>query len=186
RASTITVNGDDQITIECGTPFTDPGATAAVCGGTIPVTPSGSVDIHTPGDYTLTYTATANNQTATATRIVTVTADHTAPTIEVLGANPMTVECHTSFTDPGATAHDACAGNFAATASGTVDPNTVGIYVITYNATDPSGFSATAVTRTVYVVDTTPPVVTAPASVTVYTGSASTSCAVVVSDATLG
>jgi hypothetical protein len=28
---TITLNGDDQITIECGTPFTDPGATAVAC-----------------------------------------------------------------------------------------------------------------------------------------------------------
>src|SRR6185369_991451 len=137
-------------------------------------------------NYTITYTATANSQTSTATRVVTVSPDNSAPTIEVLGANPMTVECHTSFTDPGATAHDACAGNFAATASGTVDPNTVGVYVITYNATDPSGFVATPATRTVYVVDTTNPVVTAPASVTVYTGSSSTTCAVVVSNATLG
>jgi uncharacterized repeat protein (TIGR01451 family) len=183
---TITLNGDDQITIECGTAFTDPGATAAVCGGSVPVTVSGTVDIHTPGTYTITYTATANSQTSTASRTVTVSPDNSAPTIQVLGANPMTVECHTSFTDPGATAHDACAGDFAATASGTVNPNVVGVYVITYNATDPSGFSATPVTRTVNVVDTTAPVVTAPANVVVYTGSSSTSCAVVVSDATLG
>lgn len=182
---TITLNGNDQITIECGTAFTDPGATAAVCGGSVPVTASGTVDIHTPGNYTITYTATANGLTSTATRVVTVSPDNSAPTIQVLGANPMTVECHTSFTDPGATAHDACAGDFAATASGTVNPNVVGTYVITYNATDPSGFAATPATRTVYVVDTTPPVVTAPANVTVYTGSGTT-CAVVVSNATLG
>jgi hypothetical protein len=98
----------------------------------------------------------------------------------------MTVECHTSFVDPGATAHDACAGDFAATASGTVDANTVGQYIITYNATDPSGFSATPVTRIVNVVDTTPPTVTAPADVVVNTGAGNTSCTVVVSDATLG
>ena len=169
---TITLNGDDQITIECGTAFTDPGATAAVCGGSVPVTTSGTVDIHTPGNYTITYTATANSLTSTATRVVTVSPDNSAPTIQVLGANPMTVECHASFTDPGATAHDACAGDFAATASGTVDPNTVGVYVITYNATDPSGFVATPATRTVYVVDTTNPVVIPPAS-TPRSGSAS-------------
>jgi uncharacterized repeat protein (TIGR01451 family) len=183
---TITLSGDDQITIECGTAFTDPGATAAVCGGPVPVTTSGTVDIHTPGNYTITYTATANSLTATATRTVTVSPDNSAPTIQVLGANPMTVECHTSFTDPGATAHDACAGDFAATASGTVDPNTVGTYVITYNATDPSGFAAAPVTRTVNVVDTTAPVVTAPANVTAYTGGGATSCGATVSDATLG
>jgi uncharacterized repeat protein (TIGR01451 family) len=175
-----------QTTIECGDTFTDLGATAAVCGGSVPVTTSGTVDRHTPGIYTINYEATANGFTTTATRTVTVDADNTAPTITLTGASPMTVECHTSFTDPGAVAHDACAGDFAATASGTVDANTVGAYVITYNATDPSGHVATAVTRTVNVVDTTAPVVTAPANVTVNTGSGAGSCSATVSDATLG
>jgi len=183
---TITLNGDDQMSIECGTPFTDPGATATVCGNSIAVTTSGTVDIHTPGTYSITYSATANGHTAEATRIVTVEADNTAPTIQVNGANPMTVECHTSFTDPGATAHDACAGDFAATASGSVNPNVVGQYIITYNATDPSGHAAAPVTRTVNVVDTTAPVVTPPSNVTVNTGSGATSCGTTVSDATLG
>ena len=157
---TITLIGDDQITFECGTPFTDPGATAAVCGGSVSVTTTGTVDIHTPGTYSITYTATANSLTSSATRSVTVTPDNTAPIITVTGANPMTVECHTSFTDPGAVAHDACAGDFAATPSGAVDPNTVGQYTITYNASDPSGHAAAPVTRTVNVVDTTPPTIT--------------------------
>jgi hypothetical protein len=186
QAPTITLNGDAQVTIECGTPFNDPGATAAVCGNPVTVTTTGTVDIHAPGTYTINYSATANNQTVEATRIVTVEADNTAPTITLNGANPIVVECHTSFTDPGAIAHDACAGDFAATASGSVDPNVVGQYTITYNATDPSGHVATAVTRTVNVVDTTPPTVTAPANVVINTGAGNTSCTVVVSDATLG
>ncbi len=164
---TITLNGDDQIIIECGTPFTDPGATATVCGGSVPVTTTGAVDIHTPGIYSITYSATANGLTSEATRTVTVEADNTAPTITLNGASPMTVECHTSFTDPGAIAHDACAGNFPATASGSVDANTVGTYAITYNATDPSGHTATPVTRTVNVVDTTPPTISCQADIVV-------------------
>lgn len=175
-----------QTSIECGDVFTDLGATASVCGGSVPVTTSGTVDRHTPGIYSITYTATANGLTSTATRTVTVEPDNSAPTITLNGANPMTVECHTSFTDPGAVAHDACAGDFPATASGSVNPNVVGTYTITYNATDPSGFAATPVTRTVNVVDTTAPVVTAPANVTVNTGAGNTSCTVTVSDATLG
>ena len=175
-----------QTSIECGDSFTDLGATAAVCGSSVPVTATGTVDRHTPGVYTIHYSATANGLTTTATRTVTVEADNTAPTITVTGANPMTVECHTSFTDPGAVAHDACAGDFAATATGSVNVNTVGAYVITYNATDPSGHVATAVTRTVNVVDTTAPTVTAPANVTVNTGSGAASCSAVVSNATLG
>jgi hypothetical protein len=189
---TITLNGDPQMTVECGS-FTDPGATATVpCGGSVPVTVSGTVP-NAPGTYTLTYTACVEDspghcdpsRTSHVDRTVVVE-DHTAPTITVDGANPMTVECHSSFTDPGATAHDGCAGNFPATASGAVDANTVGTYTITYNAQDPSGNSATAVTRTVNVVDTTAPTVTAPADVTVNTGAGATSCSATVSDAQLG
>lgn len=189
---TITLNGDPQITVECGS-FSDPGATATVpCGGSVPVTTSGTVP-NTPGNYTITYTACVENspghcdpaRTSHAERTVTVE-DTTAPTIALNGANPLQVECHNTFSVPGATAHDACAADFAATASGTVDANTVGSYTITYNAQDPSGNAATAVTRTVNVVDTTAPTVTAPADITVNTGSGASSCGATVSDAQLG
>ncbi|HSS20791.1 MAG TPA: immunoglobulin-like domain-containing protein [Pyrinomonadaceae bacterium] len=183
---TVTLNGDDQMTIECG-PFTDPGATAEVCGTSIPVTTTGTVDSHTPGIYSITYSATANGFTTSKTRTVTVEADNTAPTITLNGPNPTYVECHTgTYTELGAVAHDACAGDFPATASGSVNRDVVGSYTITYNATDPSGHAAAPVTRTVIVRDTTPPIVTAPANVTVNTGPGNTTCSVTVSDATLG
>jgi uncharacterized repeat protein (TIGR01451 family) len=192
---TITMNGDPQTTIECGATFTDPGATATVSGGGQPdqFTTDNPVDSHTPGTYIVTYTACMYdspghcdpNRTSQAERTVTVE-DTAAPTITVNGANPMTVECHATFTDPGATAHDACAGDFSATASGSVNPNVVGSYTITYNAGDPSGHAAAAVARIVNVVDTTAPIVTAPANVTVNTGAGAPSCSVSVSDATLG
>jgi uncharacterized repeat protein (TIGR01451 family) len=190
---TITLNGDPQITAECGS-FTDPGAVAVVpCGGSVPVTTTSNVNPHAPGTYTITYTACVEDapghcdpaRTSSVDRTITIE-DTLAPTITVEGGNPLTVECHTTFTDPGATAHDACAGDFPATASGTVDANTVGPYTITYNATDPSGHAATPVTRRVNVVDTTAPTVTAPPNVTVYTGAGSTSCSQTVSDAALG
>ncbi|MFN2578442.1 MAG: immunoglobulin-like domain-containing protein [Pyrinomonadaceae bacterium] len=62
--------------------------------------------------------------------------DTTAPVITVNGANPMTVECHTSFTDPGATASDGCAGNFPAIASRALNVNVPCTYTITYAASD--------------------------------------------------
>src|SRR5208337_2831535 len=61
--------------------------------------------------------------------------------------------------DPGAAAIDACAGSLAVTTNSTVNANAVGVYTIKYSATDPSGNAATN-SRTVYVVDTTAPVVT--------------------------
>src|SRR5258705_8975433 len=74
-------------------------------------------------------------------------------------ASPMTMECHGSFTDPGASALDLCSATVTITTNGSVNPNVTGAYTLQYVATDPSGNSATN-TRTVNVVDTTPPQIT--------------------------
>jgi uncharacterized repeat protein (TIGR01451 family) len=148
---TITLNGDDQITLECGTGFTDPGATATVCGNPITVTTTGAANPNAPGIYTITYSASANGFTTETTRVVTVQ-DTVAPVITLNGANPMVVGFGTVFTDPGATASDGCAGNLtsAIVVTGSVDTNTVGFYALTYTVSDPSGHTDTKV-RTVEV-----------------------------------
>ena len=148
---TLVLNGDDQITIECGSAFTDPGATATVCGSPVQVTVTGAANPNAPGTYTVTYSASANGFTTEATRIVTVQ-DTVAPVITLNGANPMQVGFGTVFTDPGATASDGCAGDLtsAIVVTGSVDTNTVGFYALTYTVSDPSGHSDTKV-RTVEV-----------------------------------
>lgn len=117
------------------------------------------------GTHTITLTAndgSSNNggagNSSTATTTFTVN-DTTKPVITINGANPMTVECHTSFTDPGATATDNCSGSVAVNASGSVNVNVPGTYTITYTATDAAGNIQTA-TRMVQVVDSTKPVIT--------------------------
>ncbi|HEV7858217.1 MAG TPA: HYR domain-containing protein [Pyrinomonadaceae bacterium] len=95
--------------------------------------------------------------TATASQSVTVS-DHQAPTLTLAGANPMTVECHTGFTDPGASATDNCDA-VTVSVSGSVNPNVVGTYTLTYTASDTSGNTGTA-TRTINVVDTSGPTIT--------------------------
>ena len=72
----------------------------------------------------------------------------------------MTVECHTSYSDAGATAADTCDTSVPVTVSGSVNVNTVGTYTLSYNAADDSGNTAVTVTRTVNVVDTTAPTIT--------------------------
>jgi Leucine-rich repeat (LRR) protein len=148
----ITLNGANPLTNECHAAFGDPGATASdTCAGSLGVTTNSAVNPNAVGVYTIKYTATnPSGNSATNTRTVYVV-DTTAPVITLNGANPLTNECYTAFTDPGATANDACAGNVAVTTNGTVNPNAVGVYTIKYTATDPSGNSATN-TRTVYVV----------------------------------
>ena len=49
---------------------------------------------------------------------VTNVVDTTPPAISLNGANPMTVECHTGFTDPGATASDIVGTPLVVTAPG--------------------------------------------------------------------
>ena len=162
QAPTITLNGADPMTVECHTAFTDPGATASdACAGdlTSSITVSGSVNPNVVGPYTLTYTVSDGSHTTSKNRTVNVV-DTTPPVITINGANPIIVECHTSFTDPGATANDGCAGSFPATASGTVNANVPGTYTIIYNASDPSGNPAAPQARTVNVVDTTAPIIT--------------------------
>ncbi|HMF56097.1 MAG TPA: DUF5011 domain-containing protein, partial [Pyrinomonadaceae bacterium] len=191
QAPTITLNGANPMTVECHTTFTDPGATASDgCAGdlTSSISVSGSVNSNVVGSYTLTYSVSdGNGHTTTATRTVNVV-DTQAPTITLNGANPMTVECHTSFSDPGAVAHDACGGDFAATASGSVNANVPGDYTITYNASDASGNAATPVTRTVHVVDTTRPVITlnGSSSVTIECHSSYTDAGATASDGCAG
>ena len=165
RPLVISLNGDNPITVECHTSFVDPGATAHKGNGdSVPVTTSGTVDVNTPGTYVITYSATDGTNTVSVSRTVTVV-DTLAPNIILNGNDPMIVECHTPFVDPGAIAVDSCAGSVPVTASGTVDANTPGSYNITYSAGD--GENSASATRTVIVMDTTPPVITCPANVVV-------------------
>ena len=81
--------------------------------------------------------------------------DTVFPVITILGDNPASVELGSTYTDAGATSD----GGESVSSSGSVDTNTVGTYTITYSASDAAGNPSTA-TRTVNVVDTTPPVIT--------------------------
>jgi hypothetical protein len=77
-APVITLNGSktDAVTYKSATSYADPGATATDDqDGTIEVVVTGTVDMNSAGDYTLTYTATdAAGNSSTETRTVTVDA----------------------------------------------------------------------------------------------------------------
>jgi hypothetical protein len=108
---------------------------------------------------------------ASATQTITVK-DTTAPTITLIGGDAlnhsMTVEAKTAFVDPGATASDNCTVNLnnAITKTGSVNTNTVGTYTLTYTVNDGHGNSS-SITRTVNVVDTTPPTISCLSPITV-------------------
>jgi len=115
------------------------------------------------GTTIVTWTATDDaGNSASCTQNITVV-DNEPPVITLLGENPQTVECGDSYVELYATASDICCGDLTAgiiVNASAVDTSTVGIYLVTYNVTDGNGNPAVQVTRTVNVVDTTPPVIT--------------------------
>ena len=162
----ITLLGADPTTVECHASYSDAGATANDnCDGnlTAGIVTTSAVNTSAPGAYTVTYGVTDGygNPAVQIARTVSVV-DTTRPVITLLGANPVTVECHASHTDAGATAMDACAGNRTANivVSNPVNMDTPGVYTVTYDVDDGNGNHAVQVRRIVNVLDTTPPVIT--------------------------
>jgi hypothetical protein len=87
--------------------------------------------------------------TATATIHVL---DASVPVITLIGANSVIIYKGSFFTDLGATVTDNVDATRGITGSGTVNTGAVGIYTLTYTATDAAGNLAVPVTRTVNVV----------------------------------
>jgi hypothetical protein len=80
------------------------------------------------------------------------TQDTQVPVITLIGSNPLEVYKGSAFTDPGAMVSDNVDAVRTITGSGTVNTATVGIYTLTYTATDAAGNLGLPVTRTVNVV----------------------------------
>lgn len=165
---TITLVGD-VVSLFCGQPYEEPGYSAEdACGNDLTgaVIVSGAVDHTTIGSYTLFYNVqdAVGNAAAEQQRTVHVAAQND-PVITLNGSATVNVECNTAYTDAGATAVDDCgddiSGAIVVGGLGDVDTSVVGAsYVITYDVQDANGNDAAQVTRTVNIVDNTPPVVT--------------------------
>jgi hypothetical protein len=136
-------DGDDgtpNYTVEKGTTYVDPGATADT-GETVSDNRSSNLNMAVSGTYIVTYSATdVDGNTGTADRIVIVE-DTTGPVITLSGDNPYEVVGRTTYVDPGATADG----------GETVTSDTTGVnmdapdnYTVTYSATDAYGNNGTA------------------------------------------
>ncbi len=165
-APVITLNGEDEVTLECGVDtYTELGAVVQdICDANVELKIGGDpVDLTKLGTYVVTYNATdANGNVADeVTRTVTVV-DTTAPVIRLTGEAAVMIECGIDrYTELGAIAEDACDSDIEVAVGGdTVDSVKPGIYTVTYNATDSAGNVAAEVRRTVIVADTEPPVIT--------------------------
>jgi hypothetical protein len=163
-APVITLSGNSLVNHEQGTSYTDAGATATdTVDGAVTVNIGGdTVNSATAGTYIITYNAVdaAGNNATQVTRTVVVD-DTTAPVITLNGLSSVDVERGIPYIEDGASATDLVDGSVSVTIGGdTVDENTPGTYIITYDAVDKAGNSAVQQTRTVTVADTTPPTLT--------------------------
>ena len=158
--------GEDPVTIEVGTTYTDAGATATdTYDGDITssIVTVSTVNTAIVGVYSVSYNVsdTSGNAAVEVTRTVTVV-DTTVPVITLLGEDSVTTEVGDTYTDAGATAIDTYDGDITSSivTVNPVDTAVVGVYLVTYNVSDANGNAAAEVTRTVTVVDTTVPVIT--------------------------
>src|SRR5207248_492544 len=113
----------------------DPGATAFdSCAGSLPVTTNSTVNPNAVGLYSISYIATDPSGNSTTNLRTVRVVDTTRPIVTLNGSATISVVQSNSFTDPGATANDLCAGALPVTTNGTVNVDVVGTYIITYIA----------------------------------------------------
>jgi hypothetical protein len=155
-APTITLNGSSNITLIKDNKYVELNATAVDNrNGVVFVAIEGIVDTTTIGIYSITYSATdssgnRNSKTRTVNVVPIVVSDTTPPVITLNGKKDITITQGDIYNELGATALDDVDGNVSVNISGSVDTTIVGVYTLTYTATD-SANNIASKTRTVNV-----------------------------------
>ncbi len=157
----ITLTGNTEITLEQGSSFVDPGASAfdpqdgdltssILIGGD-------AVDISTISTYLITYDVVDSDDNSAQQITRTVHVAGREPVITLLGGTDITLALGGgSFTDPGVIAEDIKDGDLTSgivVGGDTVDITTEGIYSITYDVVDSDGNQADQLIRTVTVTE---------------------------------
>ncbi len=159
----ITLDGGDEVTLQYGETYVDPGASAQVKGKDIQlldrdleIRVDSDVNPLAPGDYTVTYSAGHLFYKGEAQRTVHVV-DEVPPTITLRDVKTE-LDAGDVWTDS-YEAYDNCDGDLSGSVriSGYVDTTMAGTYELTYTVEDTSGNTATA-TRSVMVYGVSEPV----------------------------
>ncbi|GAB3794145.1 immunoglobulin-like domain-containing protein [Virgibacillus kimchii] len=153
----ITLNGDNEMELEAGEDYIEPGAAAAdnVDGDlTDAIEIDGEVHTDVPGEYIVTYTvsdAAGNNAEVKRTVVVV---DTEAPVITLNGDEELQLEAGEEYVEPGATAEDIVDGDLTEqiTISSDVNTEKAGEYMVTYSVSDTAGNEAIRI-RTVNVIE---------------------------------
>ena len=114
------------------------------------------LNVHQPNPLV---SVTVTNQYGSLTNAIYLyVVDTLPPAINLNGPNPLYVELGSTYTEPGATASDACAGAVPVVVAGAVNASLAGTNLITYLADDGNG-NTNSLVRQVIVQDTTPPTI---------------------------
>jgi PKD repeat protein len=154
---TVTLEGENPMTVDVFTQFNDPGVTAKDnYFVNVTTVRTGLPTMTTLGPTTIIYTCTDGDKNSTVvTRVVNVV-DRIAPEITLSGLDPVTHPRFKPYTDAGVTLKDNFYSQAAMQSRLTVDQSGLdvtrpGLYYVVYNLTDPSGNKAQTVKRLVKV-----------------------------------
>ena len=162
-APLISIDGGNTMTLDYLETFVEPNVNVTDnLDAARTITGVGFVDTSTLGTYTLTYTATdTEGNVALEVILMIIVVDTTPPVITLNGNAEMTIEAGSTYSELGAVVTDNYDADDVALIGGdTVDTSSLGTYIVTYNYEDSNGNDAVQGTRTVNVIDTTPPVIT--------------------------
>lgn len=153
----ITLIGRDTLTIDVNTlsAVPEPGFSALDNFWTsLTVVKTGTVNLSVIGYYTVSYDLQDGSGNAAITRKrVYHVVDRMKPVIALKGLPAVNHPRWKVWVDPGTTITDNYYTTLTPVIGGTLDVNTPGVYVLTYDVTDPSGNKADQVTRVVNVTD---------------------------------
>ena len=129
------------------------------------------MDVDKTGIYTVTYSATDATGNAAVEVVRTVNVEDTkVPVITLSGKATVQVEAKGSYVDAGVSATDSYEGDLTGSVvmTGSVEVNSVGTYVLSYNVSDSSGNAALEVRRIVTVGDSGTPVIKQKGEISVF------------------
>ncbi|AMS26063.1 hypothetical protein AEM51_02605 [Bacteroidetes bacterium UKL13-3] len=159
---TISLRGEDPLTVDVYTSFNDPGVeTSDNYYPNVTTVRTGLPAMNLLGNYLVTYTATDGaGNTANVTRLVKVV-DRIAPEIELLGNNPFEQCRFKSFNEPGVKIKDnywpdSLLQTLMVLDLSKVDVTRPGYYFALYTVTDPSGNKSFTTQRLINVIEDGP------------------------------
>ncbi len=156
---TITLPAD--ITVEASGPLTPltlvPATAVDIVAGPIEITSDAPAQFPLGATIVNWFATDAAGNIASGQQTVTVS-DSTGPQITLTGGDQVLEANADGFSEPGFTAIDTVSGDVSAlvVVTGSVNTAVIGVYTLTYTASDASGNTSSA-TRTVTVEDNTPP-----------------------------